>query len=156
MKVASDSNGEIHQSCRLFVHKYIKASASWYIDIDVIKFQDHPVQMVNNLKEDLDRRFEFDDGLQKDYILWFIETCMKNVRYVYHKHWIATGRGEKHPDCPARSFPKLVKYWLTTEAKEEAKKHRDEGIAAKRLRKLADQTKEQFTSDSAGSWEVSY
>lgn len=92
-------DGEIDPSVRLFVHRQIRASAGRHLKLSVITFQDHHDDAMRNLKEELDARFIFDN-----YVLSFIETSMKNVKYVFHRHWLDTGRGEKHPDILSREL----------------------------------------------------
>ena len=119
MTVLATSGGDIDTSIRLSVHRIIRASAGRYLKLPVIKFRDHLSDDLANLKEDLDRCFIFYSNLKPNYVMSFIEKTMKNVRYVFHKHWVDTGRGQKHEDCLEKDFPKLVKYWKSLEAEQE-------------------------------------
>ena len=98
MTAPATSEGEIDPNIRLSVHRVIRASASKYLKLTVIKFRDHPCKNLRNLKEDLDECFIFNSNLKPNYVLSFIEKTMKNVRYVFHRHWLDTGRGLKHED----------------------------------------------------------
>ncbi|KAG0572018.1 hypothetical protein KC19_VG062200 [Ceratodon purpureus] len=110
MRVPSDGSGNIHPSCRFLVHKMIRASAKRFLKLTVITFRDHPDEDIQNCKADLEKQFILDDNVRPNYLLEYIESSMKNARYEYHKHWVETGKGEKHEDCPDRIFPQLVKY----------------------------------------------
>ncbi|KAG0595201.1 hypothetical protein M758_UG148600 [Ceratodon purpureus] len=44
---------------------------------------------------------------------------MSHCRYQWRNFWKATGRGDKHEQCPKESFPALVTYWNTLESEEE-------------------------------------
>ena len=135
MIVPATLKGEIDPSIRLSVHRLIRASASKYLKLPVIKFRDHPCEHLRNLKEDLDKRFIFDSNLKQNYVLSFIEKTMKNVRYVFHRHWLDTGRGLKHEDCSEKDFAKLVKYWKSKEAEQEIREQKAEREAEReRLR----------------------
>ena len=137
MTVTAAADGEIDPTIRLFVHKVIRATASRYLKLTVITFRDHPDEALRNLKEDLDKRFVFDANLRQNYVLSFLETAMKNVRYVFHRHWIDTGRGEKHAECSDKDFPVLVKYWKTKEAEKEIRAWKAERSAEKERLKTA-------------------
>ncbi|KAG0595610.1 hypothetical protein M758_UG181400 [Ceratodon purpureus] len=114
MRVAATPCGNyIHPSIRLFVHKMIRASAGRFLKLTTIEFRDHPDEDIQNVKKDLEKQLIFDKNLREDYVLNYVESSMKNARYEYHRHWIDTGKGEKHEDCPDRIFPQLVKYWFT-------------------------------------------
>ena len=84
------------------------------------------------IQEDLDRRFVFNSPLTTGYIMGYIENSLRTARYLWRKHWVKTGRGEKHKFCPLRYFPALVRYWKTTEAEEESKRMKEARNAAKK------------------------
>ncbi|KAG0596878.1 hypothetical protein M758_UG291600 [Ceratodon purpureus] len=154
IKVSTDGKGEIHESCRLHVHKIIRSAASSFLKLDVIKFRDHPDEMVNKVKEVLDKMLIFDDDIRNDYMLWYVETAMRKLRYMFHKHWIATGRGEKHPGCPGNCFPALVSQWHAIEAEEEAKKTLVESTRIEVANKTASSSGKTPSTPTSGSWNL--
>ena len=129
MTVTAAADGEIEPTICMFVHRIIRATASRYLKLTVIKFRDHSDDDLRNVKEDLNKRFVFDANLKPNYVLSFLESSMKNIRYVFHKHWIETGQGEKHEDCPDKYFPSLVKYWKSKEAEQELRQQKAERAA---------------------------
>ena len=134
MKIQCTSKGDIPLDIRAFVHTQFRATARRFLNLSVIKFRDHPDADIKILKDDLDRRFTFEPPLRLDYILSYIESFLRTARYIWRKHWLNTGRGEKHKFCPLRFFPSLVCYWKTKEADEEAKLLKEEREAKKKER----------------------
>lgn len=108
MIIQCTSKGDIPLDVRAFVHTQFRATARRFLNLSVIKFRDHPDADIKILKDDLDRRFTFDPPLRMDYILFYIESSLRTTRYIWRKHWLNTGRGEKHKFCPLRFFPSLV------------------------------------------------
>ena len=113
MKIECTEEGEILVQSRIYVHKMICASARRFLKLNVIKFKDHPSSAIKTVREDIKKRFTFDPPLKDGYIMWYIESCMRNTRYEFHRYWLDTGHGEKHEDCHAKFYPALVKYWKT-------------------------------------------
>ena len=66
-------------------------------------------------------QFEFNPPLADEVICDYLQKDMSACRYQWKKFWQSTGRGQKHEQCPAESFPYLVKYWLTVESEEESR-----------------------------------
>ena len=120
MTIECTPMGEIPKEVRTYVHAQFRATARRFLNLSVIHFRDHPDTDMQTVKDDLDRRFLFDPPLRSDYIIFFIENSLRTSRYLWRKHWVNTGKGEKHKFCPARFFPALVKYWKIAEAKEES------------------------------------
>ena len=117
---------EIPKDVRLYVHTQFRATAGWWLNLAVLKFRDHPDTYIKVFKDDLDQRFTFDPPVRPDYILFYIEATLQPAQYVWWRHWIATGRGDKHRRCPMRLFQLLVAYWRTKEADEEARVLKEE------------------------------
>ena len=136
MKIAATDEGELPVDVRAAVHTQIRASSRRFLDLSVIKFRDHPDSDIQILKDDLDRRFVFDPPLREGYVLFYVESSLRTARYIWHKHWLDTGRGAKHKWCPTRFFPTLVRYWRTKEADEEARVLKAEREAKRKERDL--------------------
>ena len=155
MKIAATDQGEIPAEVRAAVHTQIRASSRRFLNLSVIKFRDHPDSDIKILKDDLDRRFEFDPPLRDGYVLFYVESSLRTARYIWHKHWLDTGRGEKHKWCPTRFFPTLVRYWRTKEANEEARVLRAERDTKRKERELRIANGESGVDNTEEEWDVS-
>ena len=156
MKVNATASSEIEPSCRLFVHKMIRSSASRLLKLSIIEFLDHPDKDIQNVKRDLEKTFIFDKNLRPNYVFDCVELSMKNARYKYHKHWLDTQKGEKHEDCRQRYFPQLVKYWWTKEAEKELREHGAEKAAAQEKQLAIREERRNSSIVDEDSWNVSF
>ena len=154
MNIQCTSKGDIPMDIRAFVHTQFRATARRFLNLSVIKFRDHPDADIKILKDDLDRRFTFDPPLRPDYILVYIESSLRTARYIWRKHWLTTGRGEKHKFCPLRYFPALVCYWKTKEADEEAKLLKEEREAKRKERELRLSSEDVGDDEPDEEWDV--
>lgn len=155
MIIQCTSKGDIPLDVRAFVHTQFRATARRFLNLSVIKFRDHPDTDIKILKDDLDRRFTFDPPLRMDYILFYIESSLRTARYIWRKHWLNTGRGEKHKFCPLRFFPSLVCYWKTKEADEEAKLLKEEREAKRKDREIRLHDTQVRDDEPEEEWDVS-
>lgn len=136
MAIQCTPKGELPLDVRNHVHTQFRATARRFLNLSVIKFRDHPDTDIKVMKDDLEKRFTFDPPLRSDYVLFYIESALRTARYVWRKHWIQTGRGERHKMCPLRFFQALVCYWRTKEADDEARLLREERDAKRKQREL--------------------
>lgn len=102
MSIACTESGEIPKDVRPFVHTQFRATARRFLKLSVIHFRDHPDSDMKVIQEDLDRRFVFNPPLRTGYVMGYIENSLRTARYLWRKHWVKTGRGEKHKFCPLR------------------------------------------------------
>ena len=103
----------------MFVHRLFRAQACRFLKVEVIKFKDHPKDDVEQTLKLIRKQFLFEPALPDAYILNNLEKAMSHCRYQWRNFWKATGRGDKHEQCPKESFPALVTYWNTLESEEE-------------------------------------
>ena len=154
MTIQCTAEGGIPKDVRPFVHRQFRASARRFLKMSSIHFRDHPDSDMKVVSEDIDRRFSFNPPLRSGYIMWFIENSLRTSRYLWRKHWVRTGRGEKHKWCPQKYFPALVKYWKTSEAEEESKRMKEARNAAKEKKRLMLENKDQSTVAIDDAWDV--
>lgn len=155
MSIACTESGEIPKDVRPFVHTQFRATARRFLKLSVIHFWDHPNSDMKVIQEDLDRRFVFNPPLTTGYIMGYIENSLRTARYLWRKHWVKTGRGEKHKFCPLRYFPALVRYWKTTEAEEESKCMKEARNAAKKKKELLLSNHDHDAVEPENAWDVS-
>ncbi|KAG0565879.1 hypothetical protein KC19_7G020300 [Ceratodon purpureus] len=153
MTIQCTAEGGIPKDVRPFVHRQFRASARRFLKMSTIHFRDHPDSDIKVVVEDIDRRFVFNPPLRAGYIMWFIENSLRTSRYLWRKHWVKTGRGEKHKWCPQKYFPALVKYWKSAEAEEESKRMKEARNAAKEKKRLLLERKDHSNIAIDDAWD---
>ncbi|KAG0617352.1 hypothetical protein M758_5G183900 [Ceratodon purpureus] len=156
MKVPCSISGEIDEGYRVYVHRMFRAQARRFLKIEVIAFSDHPPEDVKTTLELIRMQFEFNPPLSDQEICNYLQKDMSACRYQWKKFWQTTGRGQKHEQCPAESFPYLVKYWHTTESEEESRALEQERKEARGARHIKNSIGETSQCLSADTWDVRY
>ena len=153
-KVPTTATGEIEEGYRVFVHRLFRAQARRFLKVETIKFKDHPKEKVSRTLELIRKQFTFEPDLPDEYILNNLEKGMSHCRYQWRNYWKATGRGDKHEQCPQESFPALVSYWKTKESEEEAKALELEMLENEERARIASLTGEAGPSTVVSPWDV--
>ena len=122
MHIDCDEKGEPVSKYRIFIHRVFRIVAKRWLDFNLIKFRDQSTKDLNLVKEEIDMRFTFTPPLRPDYIIDYLVDTMRTSRYQWHRHWKRTGKGQKHPQCPAENFPTLQAHWVALDAKAEKRR----------------------------------
>jgi hypothetical protein len=114
-------NGDITALKSIF-HRAIRDIACHVLDLSIVNFTEHPNICLNYINHDLTKQFVFSPLLRQNYVQEYLKESISNSRYHWHCYWKKHAR--KHPSCPIKRFPKLVKYWDTPEPEEESRRMR--------------------------------
>lgn len=69
---------------------------------------------------EIDARYKFDPPIEPHAIDRFLSCHLRSSRAVWKAHWVRYGDKQKHPNCPAEAWEKLIKWWCTQACQDEA------------------------------------
>jgi hypothetical protein len=119
--IRTDMNGDITALKSVF-HRAIRNIAGRVLDLSIVNFNEHPSIYLNYINHDLSKQFVFNPPLKQNYVVEYLKVSISNSRYRWRSFWEKYGR--KHPNCPEKRYPALVKYWETPEAEDESRRMR--------------------------------
>jgi hypothetical protein len=119
--IPTNANGDITALKSVF-HRAVRDIAGRVLDLSIVNFNDHPSICLNYIHHDLSKQFVFNPPLRENYVAEYLKESISNSRYRWRCYWKRQNR--RHPNCPVKRYPQLVKYWETPEAEEESRRMR--------------------------------
>lgn len=101
-------------------HAAAKEVAYKLLDLRKESWKDYNYFEKEVVHRELDEKYKFDPPIDPKKVDKYLSGHLRTSRAVWKAHWIKYGDAQKHHNCPADAWAKLIKWWSTDACHEES------------------------------------